>query len=116
MHSGQLPRPAGFAPLPFLPFPLRPGWRALAAAIALAATFLFPSRIPGWNYAAGEAVQLVTLTRLQVESLQDAPDGVLFVDNAAVPWFLDRAVVWAPTQAESRQRICDLLGKPEVKP
>jgi hypothetical protein len=92
------------------------GGIALAATIGLVATFIFPCRIPGWNFAAREAVNLVPVTRLQVESMQDAPAGVLFVDNAAVPWFIDRPVVWAPIQPETRRRICEFLGQPEVTP
>ncbi len=89
---------------------------ALAAAVALAAVFILPCRIPGWNFAASEAVQLASRTEQQIDDLQGAGDGVLFVDNSAVPWYIDRPVVWSPTRTETRQRICELLGQPEAKP
>lgn len=88
----------------------------LAAAVALAVVFFFPCRIPGWNYAASEAVQLEPRTAQQIEDLREAPDGVLFVDNSAVPWFIDRPVVWTPAEPETRGRICELLGRPEAQP
>jgi hypothetical protein len=89
---------------------------ALAALVALAAVSLFPCRTPGWNYAAAEAAQLAPRTAQQVDELMDAPDGVLFVDNSAVPWYIDRSVVWAPTRQDTRDRICEFLGQPEAKP
>jgi hypothetical protein len=88
----------------------------LPAAVALVVVFLLPCRLPGWESAATEAVGLVAKTELQIESAGQAPDGVLFVDNSAVPWFLDRPAVWAPAKEADRARICEFLGQPEAKP
>jgi hypothetical protein len=88
----------------------------LPAAAALLVVHFFPCRLPGWDFAAAEAENLVAPTAAQIEAARQAPDGVLFVDNSAVPWFCDRPIVWSPTQEPTRARICELLGQPEAAP
>jgi len=88
----------------------------LPAAAALVLVLLFPCRLPGWEYAAKEAVNFAPRTERQIEISRRAAPGVLFVDNSAVPWFIDRPVVWSPTQKVTRTRICDFLDQPEAKP
>jgi hypothetical protein len=88
----------------------------MPAAAAVVIVFLFPCRLPGWEFAAKEAVSLAARTERQIESTRRTPPGVLFVDTSAVPWFIDRPVVWSPTEKSTRKRICELLGQPEAKP
>jgi len=88
----------------------------VTVAVTLAILFLFPCRIPGWESAAGDAVGLEVKTAAQIDALRRAPAGVLFVDSSAVPWFIDRPVVWSPADVEVRHRICEILGEPEANP
>ncbi len=88
----------------------------LPAVAALVVVFLFPCRLPGWEYAAKEAVGRAARIERQVELTRGMSPGVLFVDNSAVPWFIDRPVVWSPTEKVSRTRICEFLDQPEAKP
>ncbi len=88
----------------------------LPAAAAAVVVLLFPCHLPGWEYAAKEAVSLAPRTEKQIDFTRQAPPGVLFVDNSAVPWFIDRPVVWSPTQKATRARICDFLDQPEARP
>jgi len=88
----------------------------LPAVVAVVIVFLFPCRLPGWEFAADEAVSFAARTERQIESTRRTPPGVLFVDTSAVPWFIDRPVVWSPTEKSTRKRICELLGQPEAKP
>lgn len=88
----------------------------LPAAAALLVVHLFPCRLPGWDFAAAEARDLVTQTEAQIQAARQAPAGVLFVDNSAVPWFCDRPIVWSPTEETARARICELLGQTEAVP
>jgi len=88
----------------------------LPAAAAVVVVLLFPCHLSGWKYAAKEAVSRAPRTQRQIEITRMAPPGILFVDNSAVPWFIDRPVVWSPTQEATRARICDFLNQPEAKP
>ena len=88
----------------------------LPAAVAWLSVFLFPCRLPGWEFAATEAVHRIAGIEQQIESTNRTPPGVLFVDNSVVPWFIDRPVVWSPTEKATRKRICDFLDQPEAKP
>jgi len=88
----------------------------LPAATALVVVLLFPCRVPGWDSAAAEAINRTEQTVQQVAGTREAPAGILFVDNSAVPWFIDRPIVWSPTKTSARARICELLGQPEAKP
>ncbi len=88
----------------------------LPAAAAVVVILLFPCHLPGWEFAAKEAVSRAPQTENQVEITRQAPPGVLFVDYSAVPWFIDRPVVWSPTQEATRKRICDFLDQPEANP
>ncbi len=88
----------------------------LPAAVAWLSVYLFPCRLPGWEFAAEEAVHFAARIEQQIEFTRRAPPGVLFVDNSSVPWFSDRPVVWSPTQKTTRTRICEFLGQPEAKP
>ncbi len=88
----------------------------LPAAAAMVIVLLFPCRLPGWEFAAGEAISFAARTERQIESTRRTPPGVLFVDTSVVPWFIDRPVVWSPTEKSTRKRICEFLGQPEAKP
>ncbi|MEN8005988.1 MAG: hypothetical protein ABFS42_03195 [Candidatus Krumholzibacteriota bacterium] len=88
----------------------------LPAAAAVVLVLLFPCRLPGWEYAAKEAVSRAPKIEEQIDFARRTTDGVLFVDNSAVPWFIDRPVVWSPTQKAARGRICDWLGQPVAVP
>jgi hypothetical protein len=88
----------------------------LPAAAAVVIVFLFPCSLPGWEFAAGEAVSFAARTERQIESTRRTPPGILFVDTSAVPWFIDRPVVWSPTEKSTRKRICEFMGQPEATP
>ena len=88
----------------------------LPAAVAWLSVFLFPCRLPGWEFAAKEAVHSTARIEQRIEFTRRTPPGVLFVDNSAVPWFIDRPAVWSPTQKTTRNRICEFLDQPEAKP
>ncbi len=88
----------------------------LPAAAAVLVAFLFPCRLPGWEYAASEAVGRAPRNEQIIDFSRQAPPGVLFVDFSTVPWFIDRPVVWSPTQRATRKKICDLLDQPEARP
>jgi len=88
----------------------------LPAAAAVVMVLLFPCHLPGWDSAATEAVNRAPAVEEQVDTARVAPPGVLFVEYSAVPWFIDRPVVWTPTQEATRKRICEFLDQAEVKP
>jgi hypothetical protein len=88
----------------------------LPAAVATVVVLLFPCHLPGWESAATEAVSSGPKTAKQIDLTGLAPPGVLFVDYSAVPWFIDRPVVWSPTQEDTRTRILEFLDQPEAKP
>jgi hypothetical protein len=82
----------------------------------LVVVFLFPCRLPGWDSAAEEAVRLAPRTAQQIDMSRLAGPGVLFSESSAVPWFIDRPVVWSPADAKTKARICELLGLPAAEP
>jgi len=88
----------------------------LPAAAAVVVVLLFPCHLPGWEFAAREAVSRAPKTEKIIDFTRLTPPGVLFTDFSTVPWFIDRPVVWSPTQKETRTRICDFLDQPEAKP
>ncbi len=94
----------------------RTGHRALAALLpaALAANLLWlcPSPLPGWHFAAQEAVRLAPTTPGRVAALIADPSPVPFVEDAATPWFADRAAVWTPADSTSAARIRAWLEQP----
>ena len=77
--------------------------------------FLFPCRIPGWESAARQAVVQAPVTAARIDVLRGAGPGILFEDSSAVPWFIDRPVVWSPADAVVRHRITELLDLPEAE-
>ena len=83
----------------------------LPAAAAMAIVLVKPCRTPGWDAAAQDATRLVIATEQAVTNAKEAPPGVLFVASSAVPWFIDRPVVWAPLDDSTRVRIRELLGQ-----
>jgi len=88
----------------------------LPAAAAVVVAVLFPCQLPGWDSAASEAISSSPVIEEQVDTARMAPAGILFVDYSAVPWFIDRPVVWSPSQEATRKRICEFLDQTEVKP
>ncbi len=88
----------------------------LPAAAAVVIVLLFPCRLPGWEYAATDAVGRAPRIEKIIDFTRLTPPGVLFSDYSAIPWFIDRPVVWSPTQKATRKRICEFLDQPEARP
>ena len=88
----------------------------LPAAAAVVVVLLFPCHLPGWDSAAAEAVGRAPRNEKIIDFSRQTPPGVLFADFSTVPWFIDRPVVWSPTQKATRALICDFLDQPEARP
>lgn len=87
-----------------------------AAGLALALVLIFPCRLPGWQTAAAEAVAQVRPTIEAIERNRNSSADILFVTRSAIPWFIDRPVIWNPEDEVTRDRIRVLLGKGRITP
>ena len=90
--------------------PLAAGLLALALAANL--LWIFPSPLPGWQFAAREALRLADVTSDRVAALIADPATVPFVLDAASPWYADRAAVWTPGNAAVADSIRTWLESP----
>ncbi len=74
--------------------------------------WIFPSPLPGWQFAAREALRLADVTSDRVAALIADPATVPFVLDAASPWYADRAAVWTPGNAAVADSIRTWLELP----
>ena len=88
----------------------RPIWRGgILMAVCLAAFWLTPPRLPGWERSRDEAAIADPLVKRAAERVTELPPGPLITDTAALLWLIDRPGMWWPLDEEITGRIAELV-------
>jgi len=82
---------------------------AVLAAVTVASIWILPARMPGWERARDAAARSAARLPAALERLEQAPEGPIFTDSAALLWYGKRAGVWLPGPETHERAIRALL-------
>ncbi len=68
--------------------------------------------LPGWEFAAQQALQQNSNLEGKINRLKKDPAAVPFVNTSAAPWYADRPAVWDPNNEDIRIIIRESISQP----